>query len=986
MFGNCERVNATKYEFSPELFWNTYVEIENKRLAEKIVLAETESDSKIILVFNRLFRAVKEWYTYEDDISLFGSIENEREKHRSCEFWYFFLLQSRGFSAAISLFNILTISILIFLLTRMSADLSSAESSTFQITPEDYLAIYTQLFLWLCVHLCFGIFFIAILYNSPHVNGIFMVKNAVVFWIQCGRAMIAFLAVFLVYRFASLNFDLHKHSYGDTDLRYNSAFSMRNMLQVMIDVIQTFSLYALPFPRKYFCSICILIIMVQIFRLVPSSQTIGVTDDSAWILNVARIGVFFKCTLLCTFSSAFEHSARESYRMRHQRLKLAEERRIFLNLLCSEIKVPLQYILLSIENLSNDSVTGVIFEDEMKEDVQDLQPGIELSRKLYHEMRLLRKQILLDAMLSNWLLDDILLLMRMEEWRFTFRCNDHVNLRNLFNESIASVNQLMTCRLRRLVDSSRVLSLLDFTDIDVPDTVVRTSHQCLSVIARWFVLFAWRDYTTSSGRTLQESSYSFEGNKVQLTVIVEGAKGESVDVAKQCISITLHWKNARSERDGMYVFAGSDIVKDATGQLICGKVAAQCSGHSEFGDLTYSISIPCREVEGIFNEGSYAATESRRRNRFSTTPTGNGLREEQGNGSSRSNISACLVLDDRIYETMIRFVLEKIQMNQSVSIQTYYNLDSVSIESLSKYGLIFLTSFGQCKILREAGFQGLIVLFSGESSYLDEVNMNMFDFILPLPCLDSEVVSRFSQWLLQQKELLSASSTSTHEERENERNHSHTNDSSSYSKMKLKTSNAFRRKNTPSTSQWSLMVSRLSALRWFFAFPLPQNSTETYIKWRMLNPTNSYFHYSNAIHFSSRVAITRFWFIVFTPKQSFDYKFGLGELPFSLMAIILLRDFLHKRVLAPLNISFGSACTFVVILHSVAALVYIHLGGLYKSIDFSTYENLQANNSSVNLSEFIRHPQLGSYGFTVFRYVFGGGSFTHLWVTIHFPR
>eukprot|EP01036_Dinobryon_divergens_P027967 gene27965-36835_t len=423
-----------------------------------------------------------------DDISLWEDI-NDQYPHD--KFWLFFLSESAKFSMFWLLMNSAFLTTAFSLLLKellLSSSIAISEDFRFA----DAVAVLLQLALWNVVSIGGGIFFAVLHYYGPKAIESIFSCNPVIIWIRIGRMIMSLVTMEIFARLSLIDFDLSAHSFGDSRVSQSTLYSLRNCLQVLIDMVQMLILYPLPFPPKYFVAISTVLLAEQLLRL--QTRSIHIQDANVmWMYSITRINVIVLWAVMVLYSNVFESSARESYSFIQRRMREAAERRSFVNLLCSDIKVPLQYILLALDNLSNDKVMHVVFQ-EVKTEAGRSSAIPASGLVLMREVQWLREAVLCDMMLVNWLVDDLLLVMKMKEVRFAFKCDDSVNVKSLFREVCQSIDKLRRYRgdNAEVGDDGSMISLLDAIDVAFPDIIVNTSQQCLSMLVRCFLLFAWR--------------------------------------------------------------------------------------------------------------------------------------------------------------------------------------------------------------------------------------------------------------------------------------------------------------------------------------------------------------------------------------------------------------------------------------------------------------------------------------------------------------
>ena len=895
------------YEFDEKRFWKYYVAMEQEKCVQINSFRSIPS-----LLSNYAFQTFQS-SSKNGDISLWEDVnDNKHSAYAYDKFWLFFLTESAKFSMFWLLLNSVFPTVAFFLL------LKELLTSNNDVIGEDFnfadaIALLLQLALWISVSVGGGLFF-ALLHNfSPKAIETIFSCDPVIVWVRIGRMILSLITIEIFARLSLIDFNMTNHSFGDSSKTQSTLYSFRNGLQVLVDMTQMMVLYLLPFPPKFFIAISTVLMVEQILRL--QIRNIHLQDANVvWMYSMARITVIVLWIVMVLYSNVFESSARESYSFSQRRIKEAAERRGFLKLLCSDIKVPLQYILLSLDNLSNDAVMHVVFQAPDSEAGRSISPS---GLVLMKEIQWLRKAILCDTTLVNWLVDDLLLVMRMKEDRFTFKCRYRVNIRSHFREVAQSIDKLLPFHGHD-GDNASVVTLSTAIEFDkIPDIFVHTSQQCMYVLVRCFLMLLWRLHQQHKKVLPSQEGEIFHRNVapfLDISLIAHKMPFSQQDsqhlriIPTHILQVTLNWDCSVDLDPGN----GSDkLFSSDTAQFFCNYVAKSCFGRAAFNPGLYSCSIGCiREPSNT--------VDSHEMNRY---PNDMSFRDLQSSPTHRlepqqrlrTDFTTCLLVEDTIFVGMIRSVLEKI--NHGDASPAFNNLEEIPVETLKKFDLLFLSSISRCKLLRDGGYKGLIVLFSGELSYLDEHSQSLFDYKLPFPILEDSV-ARFSDWFLQQKmDHIRSRADGVLRTSVNAPN----------SSIKIKRHHIA--KALESKKKFFLFQNFLVRLITEFLHmsksKFQGNSVETYFKWRLINPSESItFHNSQLTYYFCILAISRLiWILFFGTAPSPNRMEILGVVR---LILIALMDKNYKYILIPFKIKFSIflAVVSVIIVFGFQFFVY----------------------------------------------------------------
>jgi hypothetical protein len=276
----------------------------------------------------------------------------------------------------------------------------------------------------------------------------------------------------------------------------------------------------------------------------------------------------------------------------------------------------------------------------------------------------------------------------------------------------------------------------------------------------------------------------------------------------------------------------------------------------------------------------------------------------------------------------------------------------------------------------------LIVLLSGELSYLDEHSLSLFDFKLPLPIL-KDSIARFSDWFLQQK--INKKRTRVNSSRESE-------NASTVSMSTFPNNNSIQAKRRTMklvdskkklVTLQKLLTDFITGYFYIGSEKFQWNSVETYFKWRLLNPTNSIaFHNTQLMFFYSFLVLFRIVLVLYigTAPRS------LRSLLLDFVAVIPLLFFSSKEYFYK-YIFTQSKITVVKLLSIVSVVgVLIFQFRLYQPIlhECRVVEDSHYVPAGRPLNETLLACK--SDGYVMMRYILSGTPFFFRWSTWPFPR
>jgi hypothetical protein len=193
----------------------------------------------------------------------------------------------------------------------------------------------------------------------------------------------------------------------------------------------------------------------------------------------------------------------------------------------------------------------------------------------------------------------------------------------------------------------------------------------------------------------------------------------------------------------------------------------------------------------------------------------------------------------------------------------------INLAQLKLAAIIFVQSIDACRKIRHYGFHGKLVVLSERLSYFDDLERQNFDYGVSLPCSERELHS-FIRWLfvrLLRDEVASSSQFSLAPNQKNKPRKMSRNrqlylenmDQRS-SRLLLKQKIRVIRRDQESClpiepciiKRWmnfAIVMQQFSQMRWLltnvFQLAIPFHQFESYGRWKILNPGDSWWHYTS---------------------------------------------------------------------------------------------------------------------------------------------
>eukprot|EP01034_Spumella_vulgaris_P029325 gene29325-36357_t len=821
------------------------------------------------------------------------------------------------------------------------------------------------------------------------------------------------MAYFVVFRFKPQYFYryLESDSYEANDHGFVYVF-----LQMLIDTIETFVFSLVPFPWPWGIYLCSVEWIAQMLRLNNCGSKISSKEAYEWVVPTAYLSLLFLYLGVLMLSSVtFERSAVESYRNNRRQKRDADEKRKLVDLLVSDVKVPLQYLLHGVNNLEVSS----LYKNE--------------------RVKQLSASIAWNADLVNNMADDLLLLVRIAENRFIFRCNHTVNrlsecLKSLLEESAGTG---LTTNYSKVFSSIRT---------QLPPQSFVTDKLCLNVLLKYFIFFAAKFAAHCTAKKLDLRNVIFAATvEWEAVGLYQKVLNRHNTNRKHVLKIRVT-NSDKSVPDKDCLVMQDPSVKAAV--LICKKVTSSIDGEFKATHNTFEVSIKCvlaaqqapksmnmhslrsnpnsshhhsnnnshhrsghstfsprpehvivevtaaQEEDSEGEEGDVvvigqvehlnvgageatpqesAALASKRKSSLSNLRRFNSsfnqrsrqnsayssnssdisgsrhsLVQDLGNSFRRAStigvakpvlLKACLNIDDAVLSTLVADILRRTgYFEENIPVLR----GEVAARDIQGCFLVLASTIETCRKLRvEHEFTGLVVLFSGILSYLDESDMALLSWLLPLPCMERDL-KQFGKWLdqsvMDMRLMLEEVTAPPAGVGENN------NRQSQKIASRPALSTRLRRRFERLISSHEYLVYTYLICVYFYRFvrdglrkardfvlylifrtdcgiiPLPPRSHESYAKWRLLNPDGVTFHHTNVIQAKHTLVMMRYISGAFVRGLAVGRSTAGGLLV--LVLVMQSVNSLYKRILKPLRIkmsTFWVAATCLVLVMNIIA-------------------------------------------------------------------
>eukprot|EP00981_Chlorochromonas_danica_P010338 scaffold3137_cov227-Ochromonas_danica.AAC.1 len=571
----------------------------------------------------------------------------------------------------------------------------------------------------------------------------------------------------------------------DTSFRFASFL-------IIFEMYQMFAFAVLPIATPWIYFICLIEATSQVMRVLTCYDRIGVHSDD----YSTAVPLLFCVTILIASSYLFvgiipsrrlEASIHASYEMVKKIKEAAEEKKGLVNLLCSDLKVPLHSMGYVVQKYNRIRRMSSAMDSDSSGAVSDASIVPRL-----------------DAL--NYLIDHILVFLRIEEGRFRIQYGDVIDLSDLVETVLA---HLTACHGLSTSLKSRV-DLIFHSPLQ-PHSRLHADRRCWSILL--FYLFSAlltmmtveEEVNAIGGEGSDDNSQSDTRRLPFRLFFEEGpieASPRSQDEPARFLKVVLQARHCRANVEGVSAASPTALYLYQSYLMMVEKVLRT---------LKQSFTLTSTEEEGVKIEFTIPYkpkrhTKEKSKNSIRTSssrairpkqqppsgPTRSQSHPPPGHPSvtataavrmlleekvkeandlmRSSSLSSfpeamfsewlvdqlCVYVDNHYLQPSIEDILDYLLVlpgdrpssvggysHRNVSIFHQLNMADLQIRSI-----VIVTSYAACRVLREKGYRRLIILLSERLSYLDEQEQLIFNYALSWPCPLPEMKA-LKTWLLE---------------------------------------------------------------------------------------------------------------------------------------------------------------------------------------------------------------------------------------------
>eukprot|EP00981_Chlorochromonas_danica_P010336 scaffold3136_cov239-Ochromonas_danica.AAC.1 len=594
----------------------------------------------------------------------------------------------------------------------------------------------------------------------------------------------------------------------DTSFRFASFL-------IIFEMYQMFAFAVLPIATPWIYFICLIEATSQVMRVLTCYDRIGIHSND----YDTEAPLLFCVTVLIASSYLFvgiipsrrlEASIHASYEMVQKIKEAAEEKKGLVNLLCSDLKVPLHSMGYVVQKYNRIRRMGSVVESDKSGAVSDASIVPRL-----------------DAL--NYLIDHILVFLRIEEGRFRIQYGDVIDLSDLVETVLA---HLTACHGLSTALKSRVE--LVFRSPLRPHSRLHADRRCWSILLFYLfsALLTMMTVEEEVNARMQGQRGDGSGNRSQSDTrglpfrlsFEEGpieASPRSQDEPARFLNVVLQAQHCRCEKpranvEGVSVASPTALYLYQSYLMMVEKVLRTLkqsftltSTEEEGVKIEFTIPYKTKRLMREKSKSSFRTLSSRairpkqqppgptrsqshpppgpppvtataavrklseRRSSLpspSRKPSVEKVKEANDliRSSSLSSFpeaifgewlvdQLCVYVDNHYFQPSIEDILDYLLVlpsNRSSSSGGYSHVDipifhHLNMADLQIRSIVIVTSYAACRVLREKGYRRLIILLSERLSYLDEQERLIFNYALSWPCPLPEMKA-FRNWLLEE--------------------------------------------------------------------------------------------------------------------------------------------------------------------------------------------------------------------------------------------
>ena len=690
----------------------------------------------------------------------------------------------------------------------MSATLSEKGISSDPSLSTSYQFLHVHVLVWGVLSIICMVVLVLMRYFQPFLRWIVCEGEGTVYmvWMNVGNFILLVRGLILATRITQvITGEFGKcHVVGRSVSGYYDNTFQVNLMLVCLDAVQTLVFSTLSFPLPWAAIFCLIELISQFFRfyscmgiLFGGEGSITYTAVCVWLALIAMYSIVGLNTSVILLSS------RNFYQNTLHLASSTAEKRRFVDLLCTEIRSPLQHVVGAVSR-----ITDTVLPQSSKDNILEI--GHLVTRQ---------------TQLINLLSDNLLYLTRVEEGRaFLQRDTSHLNKRRInvkdltmklsCQHSVMDSDGLTFCELVQkisLLDAKSCSSIAILGDLTLLTILVRNmlyfglimlddkrdTETLMSSCVRTGVASGvplsqpLRRHSVNSDSSDFNSSvgdHADEQPPLVLTIsVVENGlenkrgKARSQNQAGSLWSSRLHlslscpvldelaataeaMRAKRSDEcegeDGKAADGERESPDDpAWGRLsavankndystilmTCSALTGKAGGSFSISRSKVEFSIACGGIDTPI-----VATSGHGSGGGGSGSGGGGpiTNTRPRSGSLSMNIAVdiktvrvCIIAERSELVSSIPGLLAMVGIDgRNVSMMSEFkSSDQDAVNELSRvYDVCFVGSIFESVRIKERGYPGRVVLFSGSVAYMDDETISKCDFILGVPCMKTD--------------------------------------------------------------------------------------------------------------------------------------------------------------------------------------------------------------------------------------------------------
>lgn len=635
---------------------------------------------------------------------------------------------------------------------------------------------------WLfCTVICLGYFIV--LYTKPFVLVKYLEVDLYDIWISIGNLILA-IRCYLAVASLTSGYLENQSCYGLHALPDKTLAFYYLMYITILDVMQSFVVCSLPFPWPWAFYVSLLIFFEQVLRTYSCAEYVILpTNLKNNVLNgFVVFAVCYFFIVVSVVSLSFERSIKASYYNTQNQKQVGTKTKKVVDLLCTDVKVTVRQVMSLLEDI-----------------IQQTPQTMELDRIV--------SKIKASGNSIHTAVDHLLFIAKVGEGRFAFSrdADVYVNLMSIVVKEV----ELSIAGIQRNAEDK----LLGTLEVHGPENIeASTDLRCLRVL----IYYGMLAMHVASRETVTEKTL------VIASVIEDELKNTFINLSIQCARRPGPNSLKDEDRDSPIYQELESIF------VLCTTLVNAYGGIISTGRDVFAFTLP-----------TITRSEVKRDDPI-LTPSSAG---ESSRGMRMANLireSVCAYITVPSVEGL--FIDALCMLPGGSDITTYRDLNIIDLK-LRKVAIVQTVEARD--ELKQASFQGQIVLFSEKLSYLDAAERSKFHFLVPLPSSTGDMAGLivFLKSCLEPN--ISSARSKTRSVQSSE----------GYHNAQLGQVSA----NKEILVGWSAWLSMGTV-------PISKPKLENFIRWRFMNPGGDLYHHTTNVEYFGVFAVF---------YQSLQYKYGL---------------------------------------------------------------------------------------------------------------